>query len=139
MDQNPQSDMETLGKQAIDHALNTSTYLMCMAFIEKILRGDIPSDPDERTLKVQHPDGNDMHAMKLLDAAEEAIMLVKDEVIAESRGGKKNKVYPVAWDGLKRKKCSVVVIDDASGLSGGCKAKIRKALESRQPVYIEIG
>lgn len=139
MDQAPQNDMESLGEQAIDHALKTSMYLMCMAFIEKVLRGDIPPDPEDRTLKVQHPEGNDLHALKLLDASEDAIMLVKDEETATLRGGKKNKIYPVDWEGLNKKKCSIVVIDDASLLSDARRTKIRKALESCQPVYIEIG
>lgn len=139
MDQNPQADGATLEEEALEHALTTSAFLMCMAFIEKIVRGDRPQDPAKRTLKIWLPEGKTSLGRKITENNEEALLFVKDADAADSLGGKTNRVHHADPDAMKVKKCLVAVVDDASQIAEGRMARITKALESCQPVYILIG
>jgi len=139
MDQTPQDEGATLEEEALEHALTTSSFLMCMAFIEKIVRGERPKDPTKRTLKIWLPEGKTSLGMKIAENNEEALLLVRDSDEAGELGGRKNRVHAADSEGLKNRKCLVAIVDDASQITETRMAKIMKALESCQPVYILIG
>lgn len=139
MDQTPQAEGSVLEEEALEHALTTSAFLMCMAFIEKITRGNRPQDPTKRTLKIWLPEGKTSLGCKIAENSQEALLLVKDSDAADDLGGKKNRVHAADSKELKNRKCLVAIVDDASQIAETRMAKIMKVLESCQPVYILIG